>query len=397
MQVFTNPRQKIITKTIWLLSLVSLFTDIASEMLYPVMPVFLKSIGFSVVLIGILEGLAEAVAGLSKSWFGKMSDASGRRLPFVQAGYALSAISKPMMAMFIYPAWIFFARTLDRIGKGIRTGARDAMLSDEATPETKARAFGFHRSMDTLGAVFGPAIALLYLYFHPGQYKMLFLIAFVPGLLAIIVTRIIKEKRKQPTAFSKTAAANIFAFTTYWKQSSPAYKKLVIGLLLFALFNSADVFLLLKMKQTGISDTAVIGIYIFYNLVYALAAYPAGILADKFGLKKIFLTGLLFFVIVYAGFVFNNNLVVFTVLFFLYGLYAAFTEGVSKAWICNIVDKSETATAIGTYTGFQSVAALIASSAAGFIWMQFGAGATFLISALAVSVVIFYLVPIRSK
>ncbi|MEP6596078.1 MAG: MFS transporter, partial [Ginsengibacter sp.] len=186
---------KIITRTIWILSLVSLFTDIASEMLYPVMPVFLRSIGFSFLLIGILEGLAEAVAGLSKSYFGKKSDALGKRLPFVQLGYALSAVSKPMMAIFVYPLWIFFARTIDRLGKGIRTGARDAILSDESTKKNKGRVFGFHRSMDTLGAVFGPAIALVYLYFYPANYKVLFIIAFMPGAVAILLTLFIKEKK----------------------------------------------------------------------------------------------------------------------------------------------------------------------------------------------------------
>ena len=135
-----------ITRTIWILSMVSLFTDMASEMLYPIMPIYLKSIGFSIVLIGLLEGIAEATAGISKGYFGKLSDVSGKRKPFVQLGYALSAISKPMMAMFIFPLWIFLSRTLDRFGKGIRTGARDAMLSDEATPETKGKIFGFHRS-----------------------------------------------------------------------------------------------------------------------------------------------------------------------------------------------------------------------------------------------------------
>ena len=153
-----------------MLSLVSLFTDMASEMLYPVMPLFLKHIGYTALFIGILEGIAEAVAGLSKSYFGKLSDSSGKRLPFVQLGYTMSAISKPMLAILVYPWWIFLSRTIDRLGKGIRSGARDAMLSDESTKETRGRVFGFHRSMDTLGAVFGPAIALVYLYFNPDNY-----------------------------------------------------------------------------------------------------------------------------------------------------------------------------------------------------------------------------------
>ena len=382
-------KTKIITRTVWILSLVSLFTDIASEMLYPVMPVFLRSIGFSFLLIGILEGVAEAVAGLSKSYFGKQSDTSGRRLPFVQLGYALSAISKPMMAVFIYPLWIFFARTIDRLGKGIRTGARDAMLSDESQKENKAKVFGFHRGMDTLSAVFGPAIALIYLYVYPANYKALFLIAFLPGVFAILLTFIIREKKNIVAA--EKPRGDIFAFIHYWKTSPEEYKKLIIGFLLFALFNSSDVFLLLKMKDSGLSDISVIGVYIFYNLVYALMAFPAGVLADRVGLKKVFLSGLLIFSVVYAGFAFNKSLLIFFVLFFLYGIYAAATEGISKAWIANIVDKKETATAIGTYTGFQSICALIASSLTGFLWVKFGSVVTFAITACVTLLVIIYL------
>ncbi len=394
MQPLTNSPQKIITKTIWVLSFVSLFTDVASEMLYPVMPLFLKHIGYTAIFIGILEGVAEAVAGLSKSYFGKQSDNSGKRLPFVQLGYFFSAVSKPMLAIFIYPWWIFLSRTIDRLGKGIRTGARDAMLSDESKPETKGRVFGFHRSMDTLGAVFGPAIALVYLYFYPDNYKTLFLIAFLPGLLAVISTLLIKEKKK-PTVVTNNhqrTTVNLFAFAAYWKNSPPQYKKLVTGLLLFALFNSSDVFLLLKMKESGLNDTAVIGVYIFYNQVFALLAYPIGILADKLGLKKIFIAGLFCFSMVYFGFAFNNNMIVFFLLFFLYGMYAAATEGISKAWISNIVAGSETATAIGTYSGFQSICSLIASSLCGLLWFNFGAMFTFSLTASVTIFVIGYLV-----
>lgn len=391
MQTHTNSQKKIITKTIWVLSLVSLFTDMASEMLYPVMPLFLKHIGYTAIFIGVLEGIAEAVAGLSKSYFGKLSDSLGKRLPFVQLGYSLSAISKPMLALFVYPWWIFSSRTIDRLGKGIRTGARDAMLSDESTMANKGRVFGFHRSMDTLGAVFGPAIALLYLYHYPDNYKTLFLIAFLPGLLAIIATLLIKEKKKQTNLTIPRPGVNVFAFVGYWKNSPDQYKKLVTGLLLFALFNSSDVFLLLKMKESGLNDTAVIGVYIFYNLVFALLAYPIGIIADRIGLKNIFITGLFVFSLVYIGFAFNNNIYIFLLLFLLYGVYAAATEGISKAWISNIVDKSETATAIGTYSGFQSICAFIASSLCGLLWFNFGAKATFLITAAITLLVIVYL------
>ena len=383
---------KAITRTVWILSLVSLFTDTASEMLYPIMPIYLKSIGFSIVLIGILEGVAEATAGLSKGYFGKLSDISGRRVPFVQIGYALSTISKPMMAIFIYPLWIFFARTIDRFGKGIRTGARDAILSDEATPQTKGKIFGFHRSMDTLGAVLGPSLALVYLYYFPTDYKTLFFIAFIPGVLAVLVSFLLKEKKVKEPALKLSTP--FFSFLHYWKTSPAEYKKLAIGLLAFTLFNSSDIFLLLKAKQSGLDDTMVIGIYIFYNLIYALFAFPIGIIADKVGLKTIFVAGLLLFSVVYVGMSVNKNLYLFFGLFFLYGIYASATEGISKAWISNITDKKDTATAIGTFSALQSICTMFASSLAGLIWFQFGANTTFLITAIATIFVVIYIVAI---
>ena len=381
---------RILTRTIWILSLVSLLTDMSSEMLYPVMPVYLRHIGFSIALIGVLEGFAEALAGLSKGYFGKLSDRSGKRLPFVQAGYFLSAISKPMMVAFIYPWWIFLARSTDRLGKGLRTGARDALLSDETTPANKARVFGFHRSMDTFGAVLGPTIALVFLYFYPGNYVLLFLLAFIPGLLGVITTVFVKEQPKEETAIKAVNPCSFFSFVHYWKASPASYRRLVGGLLAFALINSSDIFLLLMMKERGLSDSAVIGVYIFYNLVFALTAYPAGIIADRIGLKRTMIVGFLVFVVVYLGMAFNKANAGFFVLFFLYGIYAACTEGVSKALVSNIADKRDTATAIGTFTGFSSIMTLAASSVAGLLWYRFGAQALFLFSAAGASLVILY-------
>lgn len=381
---------KYITKTVWILSVVSLLTDTASEMLYPIMPIYLKTIGFSILLIGILEGVAEATAGLSKGYFGKRSDLSGKRVPFVQIGYALSTISKPMMAIFAYPLWIFFSRTIDRIGKGIRTGARDAILSDEATPQTKGKVFGFHRSMDTLGAVIGPALALVYLYFFPKDYKTLFFVAFIPGLLAVITSLLLKNKKvEKPNTKTKTP---FFSFLKYWKLSPPEYRKVVIGLLIFTLFNSSDVFLLLQAKQSGLNDTMTIGVYIFYNLIYALFAFPIGVIADKIGLKTIFLIGLTLFAVVYFGFSFNTNHYFFFGLFFLYGIYAAATEGISKAWISNITDKKDTATAIGTYSGLQSICTMLASSLTGLLWFQFSAKVAFITTAIMTMLVVIYFI-----
>ncbi len=386
---------KYITRTVWILSLISLFTDMASEMLYPIMPVYLKSIGFSIVLIGFLEGLAEAIAGLSKGYFGKLSDYKAKRVPFVQLGYALSSLSKPMMALFIQPLWVLFARSLDRLGKGIRTGARDAILSNEATAETKGKVFGFHRSMDTLGAVLGPLLALVYLSFYPENYKTLFFIAFAPGLMAVFASLLLKDKKKsEPQTQPKPS---FFSFLGYWKTSPKLYKKVTIGLLVFTLFNSSDIFLLLKLKQSGLGDTDVIWAYIFYNLVYAALAFPMGILADKLGLKRIFILGLAVYAMVYFGMAFTHHLAIYLLLFFGYGLYAAATEGISKAWISNITDKKDTATAIGTFSGFQSICTMLASSIAGLIWYNYGAEFSFMLTAAVVVLVILYFLILNDK
>lgn len=383
---------KYITRTVLILSFVSLCTDVASEMVYPVMPVYLQSIGFSIVLIGVLEGLAEATAGLSKGYFGKLSDSMGRRVPFVQVGYALSSISKPMMAISTFPSWIFIARTIDRCGKGIRTGARDAILSDEATAATKGRVFGFHRSMDTLGAVLGPSMALLYLYFYPHQYRSLFYLAFLPGVAAVFISLLLKEKSK---GTATKASVSFFAFKHYWKDAPYLYRRLVAGVLIFTLFNSSDVFLLLKAKQSGLNDTEVIGVYIFYNLVYASFSFPLGMVADKIGLKPVFIAGLTLFAAVYFKMAFSTGVYAYATLFFMYGVYAAATEGISKAWISNITDKKDTATAIGFFTGFQSICTMLASSLAGLIWFQWGASATFMItSAITVLVIVYFMLAV---
>jgi len=379
---------KYLTRTIWILSLVSLFNDVSSEMLYPIMPLFLQSIGFTSVLIGLLEGTAEATAGLSKGYFGRLSDAAGRRLPFVQLGYFLSVVAKSMPAVFTFTAWIFASRTTDKIGKGIRTAARDAVLSDDTTPENKGKVFGFHRGMDTLGAAIGPTLALIFLWLRPGQYRLMFMLAFVPGMIGVVLTFLIKEKKIPHQPKPSFKLSQIF---DYLPTAPTDYKKVVAALLFFALFNSSDLFLLMKIKAAGLSDQAVIGCYILYNLVFALTSFPIGIMADKLGLKRTMIFGLIIFAIVYAGFGLNSSLVGFILFFVLYGLYAASTDGISKALISNMVTKSETASAIGTYTGLSSVAMLLASTLAGLLWKFVSPSSVFLVSAAGTAAVAFYL------
>lgn len=383
----------VFTRTVWVLSIVSLLADIASEMLYPVVPIYLKHIGFSMVLIGVLEGLAEFVVGISKGYFGKRSDALGVRLPFVKWGYFLSSIGKSMLPLFPWVGWIFAARTLDRFGKGVRTAARDALLSAQSDPATKGRVFGFHRSMDTFGAVLGPIVALSFLAYFPEKYAWLFYLSLIPGLIAVGLVFILKEERlpRQPDS------GRFLAYLGYWKEAGQSYRWLLGGLLFFALINSSDLFLLLRAKEITGQDTATIKGYILYNLSYALLAYPAGILADRWGPQTMFVTGLFIFALTYAGFAWASTEMHVYGLFLIYGGFAASTEGVAKAWISNLTPKHAMATGIGFYTSFQSIAALLASVLAGLIWNQWGAMPVFLLSGIGAFLAALYIILIRKK
>jgi len=390
---------RVITRTIFILSLVSLFADIASEILYPVIPIYLDHIGFSMVGIGLLEGIANFTSGISKGYFGKLSDEKGKRLPFVKLGYLFSTISKPMIVIFSWPVWIFFARTLDRLGKGIRTAARDALLSAESTRETKGKVFGFHRTMDTLGATIGPLLALLYLFYRPGDYKTVFYLAFIPGVISILLIFLLKEKTKPVSTLKK---GNFFSFFGYFRVASQGYRKMVVGLLLFALFNSSDFFLLLVTRQaigdqsiqfagtTFTGDTITIAAYVFYNLIYAIGSYPLGSLSDKLGFKTIFMTGMILYALVYGGFAFNPSIPVIFGLFLVYGLFSAATDGIVKAWITNMAHETNTATAVGFYTSCESICTLLASLVAGLVWNYYGSFYTFLIPAIIAVIVFFY-------
>lgn len=375
-----------LTKTVLILSLVSLLNDAASELLFPVLPLWMKQAGYGLLWIGIAEGIAEAVAGLTKGWFGQWSDRRGERLPFVRLGYLLGALAKPLLPLIAAAPWAVLMRSTDRLGKGMRSGARDAMLASEAAPEQRGRVFGFHRSMDTLGAVIGPLLALLWLWYHPGgEYTQLFALALIPGLLSVLLLLVLREK-KTPAANRKPPP--FWGAFGYWKRAGSDYKKLTGWLLLFALFNSSDMFLLLLAHeilpaelsiagQNFSADFCVVGLYIFYNLVYALMAYPAGWLSDKFHPRIMLSVGLIAFAATYAGMgwmCLQNNapLILLPVLFLVYGFYTACTDGVSKAWLSTLCAKTDKGTAMGLQSGLTSIAALVASSAAGIIWSAAG-------------------------
>lgn len=380
--------RQVISRTVLILSIVSFFGDISSELLYPVMPLYLKSIGMGALYIGILEGVADAIAGLSKTYFGKLSDVSGRRMPFVWFGYVLSSFSKAAIGLIAHPLWVLLMRSSDRLGKGVRTASRDAMLSAEATPETKGAVFGFHRSLDSLGAFLGPILALVYLHYYPGEYQRIFFYALIPACFLVISLFFIKEK----VANKKKEVGNLFLSSlTYWKIATPEYKRVIRIILLFTLLNSSDMFLLLKAKESGLSDVQTISLYIFYNLIYAISSYRMGVLSDRLGMKKIFLAGVAFFIITYLGMAFNTRLEYFYLLFIFYGLFAASTEGITKAWVSNACEKVDLATALGFQSTTQSLASMCASLFAGILWMKFGSLSVFLYSSFGAVVVFIFL------
>jgi MFS family permease len=285
----------------------------------------------------------------------------------------LSAIAKPLPGIFPNTLTVLAARVTDRIGKGVRTAPRDALLASYSENNTGA-VFGFHRAMDTLGAVIGPLLALLMLNFLKLDYQTIFIIAFIPSLIAVIFTFYIKDKKSDQISPAK---ANLLGF---WKNSPSQYKTLFILITIFSLVNSSDVFLILRSKNISGSDSMAIAGYIFYNIIYALSSYPVGILSDKIGKKKVFIIGLLIFSVVYFGFASLNSLAFIWILFALYGFYASSTEGVLKAWVSDLVPDQNRGSAIGLITMSSSIAMMIGSIFAGFLWDAFGSQVPFYIS-----------------
>ncbi len=363
-------------KPVIILSLVSFFTDIASEMLYPVTPIFLTAVlGSSMAVVGIIEGIAEITAGFLKGYFGNLSDRLGKRSIFVVLGYGISALAKPIPGIIASIPAVLVSRTADRVGKGIRTAPRDALLGSYAEGKTGA-VFGFHRAMDTLGAAIGPLLAILLLNFFPENFRLIFLIAFVPSAVAVSFTFLVKDKPSHAVVKRK------LNYSAFWKEVSGEYKFILIMITIFSFVNSSDVFLILKSRI--ISDSNIIAIlgYVFFNIIYATFSYPLGHLSDKYGKKNIFSLGLIVFSLVYLGFALITEMLFIFFLFALYGIYSAATEGVSKAWVSDLVPEEWRGSAIGLLTMCSSFATMLGSFSAGVLWDYFGSVVPFLASSI---------------
>ena len=365
-----------IPKNVFVLGLVSFFNDVASEMIYPLVPIFLTSVlGAPVAVFGLIEGIAESTASILKVVSGWLSDKFQKRKLFIVAGYSFSAISKIILSLAYSWPLVLFARFIDRFGKGTRTSARDALISESSENSARGRSFGFHRALDTFGAVVGPLIALLAIHFLDNQFRLIFFLAFIPACISVLLLIVfVKEKRKEKNLSS------ILNFN--WRNFDPSFKIFLLVSFIFALGNSSDAFLILRAQNLGLSVTLVVLAYILFNLTYAIFSMPAGIISDKIGPKKVLLAGFFLFSAVYLFFGLAPSSLFLWFLFPIYGIYMALTEGVGKAYISNLVPQEKTGMAFGVYQTTIGLCTFFASLVAGLLWTYIGVSVPFIFGSI---------------
>jgi len=366
-------------KNVFFSGVVSFFMDVSSEMIYPLVPLFLANVlGINKSMIGLIEGIAEATASLLKVFSGWLSDRIGRRKGLMLAGYTISTLSRPIIATAGVWQQVLAARIVDRLGKGIRTAPRDAIIAEATDNAHLGRAFSFHRSMDTMGAVVGPAIALLLLQLH-NNLKLVFWLSVIPGIAAVLVIALFIKEQKKPAAAAAMRPRLSFKLFD-WR-----VKFFILIASLFALGNSSDAFLILRAEQVGIPTLMIPAIYLMFNLVYSLASIPAGIAADRFGRKRLILLGFMLFALLYYGFGVASTQNDIWLLFGLYGIFMGLTEGVQKAFLASIIPPEFKATAFGVYATAVGLAALPASLIGGLLWDRISPAATFYFGAATAS------------
>jgi MFS family permease len=386
-----DKNESALSPTVKQLGLVSFLSDVSSEMLYPITPIFLTTVlGASVTSVGLIEGCAEATASLLKTYSGFWSDRIERRKPFVWVGYLFAALAKPITGLASSWTHVLFARSFDRTGKGLRTAPRDALLAESVPVHLRGAAFGWHRMMDTMGAAVGPLLAIAFLHYSDNLRSMYFL-AFFPGILAVFVALKIKEVK--PVVKRKEERKEWSSFLTL----PGKFKYYLFAWAIFSLVNSSDVFLLLKTQQSGVGLTETILIYCFYNLIYSLSSPYLGGLSDRFGRKVILLFGMFIFSLVYTGFIFAHQSSQFWILFGIYGFYMAATDGVGKAFAIDLLGEDKKATAIGYLGTVTGIATLGASAMAGVLWDHFGSAATFTYGALGAALTFVILLFLKSR
>lgn len=352
-------------------SLVSLFQDISSEMIYPLLPSFLSGVLLAPAsIVGLVEGQAESLSTLLKIISGWLSDRSGRRKAWASGGYTLSGLAKPFFA--IATAWpqVLIVRTLDRLGKGVRGAPRDALMAMDVPPEKRGQAFGFHRAMDTLGAVIGPILAAVLLQLYQGELRAVFAWAILPGLLSALLSILLVRERPAPAQATRPPRLTLAPFDR-------RFKRFLIVLVLFTLANSSDAFLLLRAQTSGIPLALTPLVWLVFNVVYALGAGPAGWLSDRLPRKRMLIAGFSVYSLVYLGFTLLTDAWQIWPLFAFYGLYYAMTDGVGRAFTADLTPAELRGTAFGLYYAATGLALFPASVIAGLLWDHIGPWAPF--------------------
>jgi len=368
-----------------ILGIASFLTDVSSEMIYPLLPLYLVSrLGVSPAILGIIEGFAESLASIIKVFSGYFSDRLKKRKPFAIFGYSFSMIGK--FLIFISATWhlVFVGRLFDRFGKGVRTAPRDAIIADSSTSKNRGSNFGLHRAMDTLGATAGVLIAYFLIKSYRVDYNRIFLFSLIPAILGVIALFAVKEKIspvRNPISggVKPNPGKKIFKekLSLKWSRLDKRLKSFLIITFLFSLGNSSNQFLLLRAKNIGFDISSVILLYLFYNISYALVAWPISRLSDRWGRKSILVAGYIFYSAVYLGFAVAGSYLFIWMLFGLYGFYSAFTEGVEKALVVDVSPEDLKGTTIGLHATLVGIGLLPASLIAGLLWRYLGAASPF--------------------
>ena len=348
------------------LGLVSFLNDISSDMIFPLVPVFLTSVlGASNTFVGVIEGVADSTASVLKIGSGWFSDKLKKRKPFAVLGYSISAVAKPVLAIATAPWHVLVVRFLDRVGKGTRDAPRDALISFSVEKKDLGRAFGFHRASDTAGAAIGPLLAMAFLYFYPGRYRAVFLLSFVMSFFAVLVIALfVKEVKNHADALPRPK----FDF----KHFGLPFFIFIFAATIFSLGKASEAFLILNARHIGVSLIMIPALYFLYNITYAVFSTPAGILSDKIGHRNTFMLGMLIFSGTYFLFSLVSSILAIWLLFGIYGFYSAFTEGVGRAIVADLVGPEFRATAYGIYNAFTGLALLPGSIIFGFLADYFG-------------------------
>ena len=365
-----------LSQNVLALGLVSLLTDVSSEMIYPLLPLFLTSIlGAGKTFVGLVEGVAESAASLTKLFSGWLSDRLGRRKGLVLTGYTLSSFTRPLVAFALAPWHVLAIRVADRLGKGLRTSPRDALIAASTNGAMRGRAYGFHRSMDHLGAVAGPALAFGLLILLGERLRTVFLLAAIPGFLSVLILILwVSEIRVDHAPAAKEL-----------RRPSRLDGQLICFLLIVTLFtlgNSSDAFLLLRAQEVGIAVAHLPLLWMFFHLVKAATGMPGGILSDLRGRRGAIIAGWLVYALAYLGFGAASHPWQVWGLFAFYGLYFGLTEGVERALIADLVPAERQASAFGVYHFCIGIAALPSSLLMGYLYQRFGAGLAFTFGAI---------------